>query len=69
MEWILSPDTSLRTTARKSPGGEIIFIDNPSSLSKKITLNIADKDFTPGGDKSIMVDPGEIFCPVIHDLQ
>jgi beta-galactosidase len=53
----LVADTSLKITARKSPYGDIVFIDNPGK--KALTAKLQ------GMDGTLLLTPGEIY-PLVH---
>jgi beta-galactosidase len=58
----LIPDTAVHVTARHSPSGDIIFLDNPGNnmLHTKISKDDGIAD-------SVTLNPGEIF-PVVHNF-
>lgn len=58
----LITDTALKITARKSPAGDIVFIDNPGKKAISTQLNTTD------GKKPLTMLPGEIY-PLIHNFK
>jgi beta-galactosidase len=59
-------DPSLRVTARKSPAGEIVFLDNPGKEAINTRLHLSDARVL--GDKKVTILPGEIY-PLIHNYK
>ena len=60
-------DTAIHITARKSPAGEIIFLDNPAASSVLTQMHIPNNKGLPE-TKSIKLQAGEIF-PVVHHFK
>ncbi|PWK79898.1 beta-galactosidase [Mucilaginibacter oryzae] len=58
----LITDTTLKITARKSPAGDIVFIDNPGKKAISASVNIGDSN------NALTVLPGEIY-PLIHHFK
>jgi beta-galactosidase len=60
----LTKDTLVKITARTSPAGTIVFLDNPGpkSVSKKITINKNTPSLT------VNLAPGEIY-PLVHQFK
>lgn len=57
-------DSSLKISARKSPAGEIVFLDNPGKEAISAQLHLPGDKVS--GDKKITVLPGGIY-PLVHD--
>jgi beta-galactosidase len=55
----------LKVSARRSPAGAIIFLDNTGQQPITTSLDIADKNVT---DKKVSVLPGEIY-PLVHNYK
>ncbi|MBD1394357.1 beta-galactosidase [Mucilaginibacter glaciei] len=53
----LVADTTVKITARKSPDGDIVFIDNPGKKALPVRLQ--------GMDGTLLLNPGEIY-PLVH---
>ncbi|HEY9196393.1 MAG TPA: beta-galactosidase, partial [Mucilaginibacter sp.] len=63
----LVADTGLRLSARKSPAGDILFIDNPGLKALSTNFHVNGADALLSG-KKITVQPKEIY-PVIHNYK
>ncbi|UOE51291.1 beta-galactosidase [Mucilaginibacter sp. SMC90] len=63
----IAVDTAIKISARKSPGGDLIFLDNPGAAKISTALNIkgAEDLLT---DKDISVQPKEIY-PLVHNYK
>ena len=59
-------DTAIHISARHSPAGDLIFLDNPSTVAKTVSLvgRKRNGEKLSSGGKLVLV-PGEIF-PVVH---
>jgi len=65
-------DSVLRVTARRSPAGELLFVDNPSGSVRSLQLSAGEDEHgrelnLPGGRESLQIEPGEIV-PIIHNV-
>lgn len=61
----LISDTALHVSSRKSPAGELIFLDNPGTSAIQTKLAINKETLPENGNLEIL--PGEIM-PVVHDF-
>ncbi len=59
-------DSSVRVTARKSPSGTILFLDNPTGSAVKTQVKEADGSVFPSAG-SMTLAPGQI-APVVRDF-
>lgn len=59
-------DPSLRVTARKSPAGGIIFLDNSGKEAITTQLHLSDAKVL--SDKKVTILPGEIY-PLVHNYK
>ena len=59
-------DPSVRVTARKSPSGTILFLDNPGKEAVKTQVKEADGSLFPANG-TLTLAPGQI-APIIHDF-
>ncbi|WP_214070727.1 beta-galactosidase [Mucilaginibacter sp. dw_454] len=60
-------DSTLKVTARTSPAGDIIYLDNPGAKEINTTLNISGAEELTAG-KKFTVKPKEIY-PLIHNFK
>jgi beta-galactosidase len=63
----ITADTTLKVSARTSPAGDLIFLDNPGTSKVSATLNIKGAEDLFGG-KKINVQPKEIY-PLVHNYK
>lgn len=63
----IAADTLVKVTARTSPAGDLIFLDNPGASKVSTTLNIKGSDDILAG-KKINLQPKEIY-PLVHNYK
>jgi beta-galactosidase len=63
----ITVDTSLKASARTSPAGDLIFLDNPGTAKVSTPLNINGAEELLAG-KKVNLQPNEIY-PVVHNYK
>jgi beta-galactosidase len=63
----ITTDTALKVSARTSPAGDLIFLDNPGVSKVNTALNISGAEDLLAG-KTISVQPKEIY-PLVHNYR
>lgn len=63
----IAVDTAVKISARTSPAGDLIFLDNPGTAKINVSLNISGAEDLLA-DKKISVQPQEIY-PLVHNYK